>query len=82
MLDICSPKAKEGMVEGYCHRRPDETRVHVGASVRTFERVGWNAQYGEESKGWTDVDRCKHVPESKDEYHEEESETVLPQRLN
>jgi len=54
----------------------------VEISVRMLERVGWNAQYGEETKGRADVDSCKHVCKSKDEHGEEECKTVLPQRLH
>ena len=52
----------------------------VEKSVRILERVGWNAQYGEETKARTDVYCCKHVRKSKDEHDEEECEAVLPQR--
>lgn len=53
----------------------------IEISVRTFDQMKSSAQYGEEAKGWADVDRCKHVRKSKDEHDKEECEAVLPQRL-
>jgi len=53
----------------------------VKISVRTFDQMRWNAQYGEEAKGRADVDRCKHIRESEDKHGKEKYEAALPERL-